>query len=257
VPGPHVHIPFSRLGEFSAVIAAQRLSLEIYVSAKDLDCLDSGWLEKTQGIVEQVPSLSVHGPFMDLSPGGVDKRVRAVTTERFEKAIDMAGALGAKAAVFHSGYEKWRFAHRADIWLENSLTTWPPLIEKASKRGVKIAVENIFEDTPDNLAALMQRLGSAHFGICFDTGHFNLFSKQRTLKDWLLPLKEHIIEVHLHDNDGTFDQHRPIGNGNFRFRELFEEIKGLDVILTLEAHSREDLFLSMERLRAFLPDSEA
>jgi len=254
VHSPHVHVPFGRISELAPVLREHDLALEIYIQAFSLDSLEEGFEEKFFEILGyQPPPLTVHGPFMDLSPGGVDEKVRGVSMERYEKTIEFAEKIGAGSVVFHSGYEKWRFAFRADIWLENSLKTWPPLIEKAKKAEIRIAIENIFEDAPDNLLSLMEHLGSPHFGICFDTGHFHLFSKERALDDWIIPLRDYIIELHLHDNDGTFDQHRPVGEGNFPFERLFELLKGKDLIYTVEAHSKEDALISIERLKGFLP----
>jgi sugar phosphate isomerase/epimerase len=250
---PHVHVPFGRLAELAPALKEHNLPLEIYIQSYSLDSLEAGWEKDFFETLSYKPPLTVHGPFMDLSPGGVDEKVRAVSIERYEKTIGFAKAIGATSIVFHSGYEKWRFAFRADVWLENSLKTWPPLIAKAA--GIKIAIENIFEDTPDNLVNLMQNLGSPDFGICFDAGHFHLFSKGKTLDEWIIPLKDYILELHLHDNDGTFDQHRPVGDGKFPFKRLFEFLAGKDLIYTVEAHSKEDALTSLERLKAYLPRS--
>jgi len=38
--------------------------------------------------------------------------------------MEIAELLAPKIVVFHSGYEKWKYGHRVDIWLEESLTTW-------------------------------------------------------------------------------------------------------------------------------------
>ncbi len=234
------------------------MSLELYISASDMDALEASSGQKAvlgpREILEKLdygPQLSVHAPFMDLSPGAVDEKIRAITMRRFEKALDMAGELGAKTVVFHSGYEKWKYALCVDIWLERSVLTWEPLIRRAEKAGIRIAIENIFEDSPGSLVALFKRLGCAHFGLCFDTGHFNLFSKF-PLEDWLGPLKKNIIELHLHDNDGSMDAHRPIGEGTFPFKRLFEELEGKEgIVYTLESHNREDVFKSLERLKGF------
>jgi len=58
--------------------------------------------------------------------------------------------------------------------------TWQPLNARAAAMGVKIAIENIFEDEPQNLKMLMENMNSENSGICFDTGHFNLFSRCRS-----------------------------------------------------------------------------
>lgn len=197
------------------------------------------------------PSYTIHAPFMDLSPGAVDSKVREATHERFDAVFDIAGTLKPRAVVFHSGYEKWKYAHRADVWIEGSLMTWRKFLGRASKAGLKIAIENIFEDEPGNLRLLMEELGSGDVGICFDTGHFNLFSK-RPLSEWLESLGPYIIECHLHDNDGSFDSHLPIGEGTFDFDELFLKLKGKACIYTIETHTPERVLRSMERLKKYL-----
>jgi sugar phosphate isomerase/epimerase len=153
--------------------------------------------------------------------------------------------------VFHSGYEKWKYALKFDVWLEKSLMTWKPLIKRATDNGLKIAIENIFEDEPTNLRLLMEAAGSENFGICFDTGHFNLFSKV-PLDEWLGQLKYHIIELHLHDNNKTFDDHIAIGDGNFNFNTLFATLKDRDLVYTIEGHTPEDVLKSLQRLNDYL-----
>jgi sugar phosphate isomerase/epimerase len=248
-PKIHIHIPFGRLGEFAGFIRGQKLALEIYIQSDDLDSLPENWHDVIGGYIEDCPSLSMHAPFMDLSPGAVDEEVRKVTLGRFEKTLEIAKSLGAVSIVFHSGYEKWKYAHNVGIWLERSLLTWRRIIEKAG--GLPIAIENIFEDSPENLRMLMLELGgpAKNFGICFDTGHFNLFSRQVPLTQWLRSLKPYITELHVHDNVGDFDSHLPMGEGTFPFDVLFNELAGRrDILYTIEAHNREDALLGVRRL---------
>jgi len=73
-----------------------------------------------------------------------------------------------------------KYALNMDIWLEKSLMTWQPLNARAAAIGVKLAIENIFEDEPSNLKLLMEEMNSDNFGICFDTGHFNLSQRRRS-----------------------------------------------------------------------------
>lgn len=194
---------------------------------------------------------------MDLSPGAVDSGVREVTIRRFSHVLDIASILRPKAVVFHSGYEKWKYALKPEIWLEKSLLTWKPLNERAALMGVKIAIENIFEDEPTNLTLLMEAMDSPNFGICFDTGHFNLFSKV-SLETWMDALESHILELHLHDNDQGSDQHHPIGEGTFDFERFFRLLGKRNCLFTIEAHSKEDVLTSvanLRRLRATSSDS--
>lgn len=248
---PHVHVPYNRVGDYLDFIKKNQINLEIYFSSQSLDTLNDSDIVALKEKLDYNPSLSIHAPFMDLSPGAVDERVRAVTVERFLHIFEIAEILKPKVLVFHSGYEKWKYALRVDIWLEGSLITWKPLLNRAVGTGLRIAIENIFEDDPTNLRLLMEEMGSENFGICFDTGHFNLFSKI-PLEEWLRQLKPYIIELHLHDNDKTFDDHLAIGEGTFDFDTLFSTLKDRNLIYTIEAHTPEDTMKSIERLQKYI-----
>jgi sugar phosphate isomerase/epimerase len=248
---PHVHVPYDRIGEYIDVIHRYSINLEIYFSSNSLDSLGEHSISALKKSLTYGPRLTVHAPFMDLSPGAVDEDIRSVTIKRFSQVFSVSKELNPECIVFHSGYEKWKYAQKIETWLEESLKTWPDFIRKAKSMKTKIAIENIFEDTPDNLRILMEELGCDDFGICFDTGHFNIFS-QVNLKEWLNQLAPYITELHLHDNNGKGDDHIAIGDGIFDFKTLFSTIEKKDMIYTIEAHTPEDTLKSIERLNSFI-----
>ncbi len=248
---PHIHLPYEAVGKYLPFIRKERLNLEIYFGTTRFGGLRKTDIEKLKEKLDYNPELTIHAPFMDLSPGAVDSKIREVTVKRFSDVLDFAEILKPKVVVFHSGYDKWKYDRRVDIWLEGSLKTWRPLNKRAADIGVKIAIENIFEDDPENFRLLMKEMDSKNFGLCFDTGHFNLFSKV-SLLEWLEIVKPYIIELHLHDNDGNADHHLAIGDGSFDFRRLFRELRGKDCVYTIEAHTVEDVKKSIERLPVYL-----
>lgn len=248
----HVHVPYPRVREHLPLLIEHRLNLEIYFPASALDSLRPGDIEQLMEGLDYGPSISVHAPFMDLSPGAVDPKVRAATMERFSQVIDISEVLAPSVVVFHSGYEKWRYGLRTDIWLEESARTWRPLIERAARLDISLAIENIFEDEPSNLRALMAELHTPNFGICFDTGHCNLFTAV-PLAAWLDALGPYIFELHLHDNDRDLDAHLPIGDGTFDFRTLFGRLGDRDIVCTIENHTPERVLSSLNRLKEFFP----
>jgi sugar phosphate isomerase/epimerase len=248
---PHVHIPYESLNKYISFIRDNRLNLEIYFASGSLVSLSKDVLIELKKLLDYNPQLSIHAPFMDLSPGAVDLEIRKITMKRFSDTLDIAEILQPKVIVFHSGYDKWRYDQRVDIWLEGSIKTWQPINTRAADMGVNIAIENIFEDDPENLMLLAKELNSDNFGICFDTGHFNLFSKL-PLSEWLAKIKPYIKELHLHDNHRYADQHLAIGDGDFDFKTLFMELEGINCIYTIEAHTVEDVKKSVERLNRLL-----
>src|SRR4030042_2441699 len=185
---PHIHVPYHRIEDYLQFIKENRINLEIYFSSHALDQLNDTDIIRLKERLDYHPSFTIHAPFMDLSPGAVDSKVRAVTLERFSYIFDIAEILKPEAIVFHSGYEKWKYTLKIDIWLEKSVMTWRALLKRAVDMGLKIVIEKIFEDEPTNLRLLMEGIHSENFGICFDTGHFNLFSKI-SLDEWLRQLK--------------------------------------------------------------------
>ncbi len=247
---PHVHIPFDRIQEYIDFIIENSLNLEIYFSSAVLDTISDADIIAVRGMLKYDPSVSIHAPFMDLSPGAVDAKVREATIGRFSHLLDISEILRPKAIVFHSGYEKWKYALNIDLWLEKSLMTWQPLNARAALMGTKIAIENIFEEEPANLERLMAGMNSENFGICFDTGHFNIFSKA-PLESWISGLKPYIMELHLHDNNGTSDQHLPVSDGTFDFKTFFGLLDDKNCIYTIEAHSPENVLKSMKALKTF------
>lgn len=248
---PHVHVPFHRIEDYLQFIKENRINLEIYFSSQSLDTVNDSDVASLKERLGYPLSFSIHAPFMDLSPGAVDSKVRKITIERFSHILDIAKILSPRSVVFHSGYEKWKYALKVDIWLENSLKTWKVLSDRAIELNLKIAIENVFEDDPINLRLLMEAAGSEHLGICFDTGHFNLFSKI-PLSEWLTQLKPYIYELHLHDNHKTSDDHIAIGDGTFDFDTLFSTLKDKDLIYTVEGHTPEDVLKSIQRLKDYL-----
>ncbi len=248
---PHIHVPYDKIAQYLPFIREGRFDLEIYFPTGTIDTLKGNDLVQLKRSLDYGPSLSIHAPFMDLSPGAVDPKVRAVTIERFLLMFDVAELLEPRAIVFHSGYEKWRYALDVRLWLEKSVKTWRAFVRKAEDRNIKIAIENVFEDAPDNLRLLMEEMSSPHFGVCFDTGHCHLFSRV-ALEEWIGQLLPYICELHLHDNRREADDHLAIGDGTFEFERLFSLLSGRDLIYTIEGRSPEDVAKSIERLNRYL-----
>lgn len=248
---PHIHVPFERIDEHLDSIRENRFNLEIYFGSKIFDSLMDKDIRELKEKLGYGPRFSFHAPFMDLSPGAVDPEIRRVTMQRFSRTLDFAEILGPKVIVFHSGYERWKYAHRTDIWLEESIRTWRPINERAADMGVRIAIENVFEDEPDNLTLLAGEMNSPNFGLCFDTGHFNLFAKP-SLTEWLGEIKPYIASAHIHDNNAERDEHIVPGDGTFDFRAFFDLLKGMDYVQTLEMHNVEDVVKAMERVKPYM-----
>lgn len=249
----HIHIPYPKLKDFFEMIRRRRYDLEIYFSAAVLDQIEREDLEKLLDQLDWAPKLTVHAPFMDMNPGAVDPMVRSVTLVRFRQLLNVAAILKPRVAVFHAAYDRWRYSGRKDIWLENGLDTWSKVMDFSAKIGLRVAVENVFDEDPEALSLLIEKIADPDFGFCFDAGHFNLFSTV-PMERWFGALGRHLLEVHLHDNDGTADSHWAVGEGKIDFDQFFSLLKEQSPapVFTIEAHDKDDVATSIDRVKALM-----
>jgi sugar phosphate isomerase/epimerase len=249
----HIHIPYPKLTDYIELLRKRAYDLEIYLSAAVLDQLERDDLDRLKKNLDWNPALTLHAPFMDMNPGAVDPMVRSVTQVRFRQLMNVASILKPRAAVFHAAYDRWRYGGRKDIWLNNSLDTWNKVMDTATTIGMQVAVENVFDEDPDALGMLIEAIARPGFGFCFDTGHFNLFSTV-PMEAWFDRLGRHLVEVHLHDNDGTADSHWALGRGEIDFENLFRLMKQKSPVpvYTIEAHDKDDIDTSLGHVRGYL-----
>jgi sugar phosphate isomerase/epimerase len=251
----HINVPYSMLLQRIQFALENRICPEIYFSGEDLDAHRKKDIKYLADILHQNDlEITLHGPFMDLSPGGVDRKVKEVTFNRFTKVMELARYFQPKTIVFHPGYEKWKFDGNVKLWLKSSLQTWRPLVEKAEKIGVVLAIENVFEETPDSIRNLLEEIDSPQLRFCFDTGHHHVFSKA-PLPVWLGSLGRYLVEVHLHDNHKEMDEHLPVGEGGFDFDGFFNLLSQLKVnpIYTIEPHEEAHLWRGLKAVKKYIP----
>ncbi|MFL0270143.1 sugar phosphate isomerase/epimerase family protein [Candidatus Clostridium radicumherbarum] len=94
------------------------------------------------------------------------------------------------------------------------------LVELAEQKGVNIALENLRR--PEYLQFVFLNIQSSRLGFCYDSGHENCYSKGT---DLLSTYGDKLMALHLHDNDGTDDQHRIPGEGTINWDSIVRKIK--------------------------------
>ncbi len=224
----HVHVPYQKFFERLDFLRENRINPELFFLSDQLDEIKPADIEALRASMDWSPTVSIHAPFMDLCPGAVDSKVGAVTLERYLQTLEVTAPLKPVSVVFHSGYERWKYAGNVDIWLSRSMAVWRKVLEFAGKTGVKVAVENIVDSEPGHLVRLAEEINHPLFGLCFDIGHRELFSKL-TPVEWLEPMAPWLFELHLHDNLGIEDDHLPIGGGKIEFGAFLQKAAGTGI----------------------------
>jgi sugar phosphate isomerase/epimerase len=250
----HTNVPYPMLLQRIDFAIQNQIHPEIYFSGEDLDACHAEDLQRlSRTLRENQLEVSIHGPFMDLSPGGVDQRIKEVTRERLFKTIQLAHFFNPRMIVFHPGYESWKFDGNINLWLESSLQTWKPLVKEAEEKGLTLAVENVFEEGPEPIKNLLEEIHSPRFRFCFDTGHQNVFART-SLPVWMEALGGFLSEVHLHDNHGEMDEHLPVGEGKFDFDQFFTLLSQSNRIplYTIEPHEEAHLRRGLKAVKKYI-----
>ena len=252
-----VNIPFTMLYDsYLDRFLGYELNPEIGIDAEALERFD---FSDFQRIAEKLHahhlSITLHGPFIDLSAGSTDPAIKAVTRSRFEQLFKLVPVFKPRAVVCHAGYDWKRYGYFREEWIESSLDTWSWLAGSLVEQGSRLMLENVYEDDPGDIRNILERLKSQNVGFCLDAGHLFAFG-QSELKPWLEGLGSYIGQLHLHDNHGRDDEHLPLGHGQIDFKLLFAYLTSNDLprpIITLEPHREEDLWPSLDYLAKVWP----
>lgn len=107
------------------------------------------------------------------------------------------------------------------------------VVECAEAKGVNVAVENVVGI--EHVKFVLDRIDSPRLGLCFDSGHSHSSTPAAELLD---SYGKRLMALHLHDNDGSFDQHLLPGRGTINWAALAKKlaVNGWSGPVTLESH---------------------
>ncbi len=196
------------------------------------------------------PALVLHGPFLDLNAMSFDSRIREVTEMRFAQAWRAAEALGAGKVIYHSGFVP--STCYAEGWAKRMAEFWERFLD--GREGIEVLVENVFDPEPGPLLELAERIEHPYFGLCLDIGHAHCFGTP-PVRLWAETLGGHIRHVHLHDNDGSADQHLALGEGNIPMAEVLPLLAAHAPGWTIECAQEEEVLRSADVLRTILVEN--
>jgi sugar phosphate isomerase/epimerase len=247
----HVSVPFFMLrDQYLPLILSNHIQPEIGLDSLVLDAFP---LEDFKRIAKELAkaglNCSFHGPFLDLSFGAIDSRVRQVSLERYEQVFELISLFQPRWVVCHEAYEERHYGDNQERWFNNITASFSRLLPHVEKTKTVLMVENVFEKDTQHLTALFQALPSPLLRFCLDVGHHRLYSRT-SLKAWIDELGPVLGMLHLHDNHGRSDDHLALGRGSIDFPDFFSLLKerGLDPFITLEPHQEDWVRQSLEYL---------
>ncbi len=175
---------------------------------------------KTAGIEH----LWFHAPFAELTPCAIDPLVREVALRRLVQAAEAAKALGIHRMVCHGGFIP--HVYYPEWYVEQSVLFWREVLGKLPP-GMVLAVENVMEPSPETLVQIAAGVDDPRLGLCLDVGHANTCVSETPPSEWIAPMAKWLRHVHLHNNEGKDDLHRPLGEGIIPMEALLEAVRTL------------------------------
>ncbi|GAA2596467.1 sugar phosphate isomerase/epimerase family protein [Actinomadura fulvescens] len=212
--------------------------------------------------------LSVHAPIDQICLADPDPEIRAASADCLRRTIAAAHHMGARVVVFHlirgtrdelplSADESGR-AFAADLIR--------PLGEEAAAAGVTLAVENIgissraADRDYTGLCDLVDTIGLDNVGIALDIGHAHVHDHNGGgLAAAAGLFGSRVCHYHVHDNDGTADQHLRVGGGTVDYAPLldrwqtdFSGILAMEIFPFVETDLKEAISASQSALTELL-----
>ena len=170
-------------------------------------------------LTTNVEPYSIHLPYDNIHLTHPDEKIRKKSVQRIIEELKKAHFKKVKLAVLHieGGYD-----NSPKIPIEDKAGYFKmaasEILEYAGKFGIKIALENngFIKDSfakPEEILMVVGDLAEkyANIGICFDTGHANVYAHDsgQNLITVFEKLRKYIIHVHIHENHGEKDEHLP------------------------------------------------
>jgi sugar phosphate isomerase/epimerase len=163
-------------------------------------------------------TVTYHAPFRDWNLGSFNDASRTAAVEQVKATLDDAATADAGAVVVHGGSVPRRYpAWVRETAAENARRSLAECAAYAAEVGVPLCLENQppsdsdrrYTTTPDDLAGSLDAVPvDDALGVTLDVGHANLTDYSPA--DFLDRVGDRVTVCHLHDNDGTADQHHPL-----------------------------------------------
>jgi sugar phosphate isomerase/epimerase len=166
----------------------------------------------------------VHAPLSDVNIGSVHEPMRIAAVNEIKQTIMMCRQLEIPLVTIHPGFVQGIAFLNKTKALEKTKESVKEIAAYAMDQSVTVVVENL----PANINAtctqadeLLEAIEGSGLGICFDMGHANTAGQM----DEMLRLVDRFKNVHLHNNDGQWDQHNRIDDGSADVSKVVSVLK--------------------------------
>jgi sugar phosphate isomerase/epimerase len=233
---------------------------------------DLDYVEDVREVLERHSHLSllIHNyfppakvPFI-MNLAAQEEGVRKRSVEIAERAMELCHYYGLGMYTFHPGF---RLEESLELGFELSSSRVVPyerafrafcrsieeILQSSRRLGVRVAVENLEHKNqaymmtrPEEFLRLQELFPEV--GVLLDLGHLKIASRRLGFKqaDFLRAVRDNVLEVHIHENDGQADLHQePLGGD---LMGLLEDVDGDTIVLECRNLNMERILLNLRAL---------
>ena len=197
-------------------------------------------------------SYTIHAPICDLNVAALSDKLREASVREIAANAIAANKLGIDKMVVHPGLSSMAVDGTEGIATERAKWAMTFLEKVSEEYGVTMAIENMPDmkfflgRTADNLAHILEE---TDLSVCLDIGHANTTGQ---LDEMIEKLGDRIVHVHIHDNDGTADQHLTLGKGTIDFEDVLSKLNDYDGDFIIESRNLESAVESQAFLESLI-----
>jgi sugar phosphate isomerase/epimerase len=177
--------------------------------------------------------------------GNPSQVLRNAAVQSVKETLPLFKDLGAKLVTIHANwfYPSLFSQEECIAFQVESLNR---IVELTADYGITTMLEPV-ESANDTIPIVEKILAQVPgLALHIDIGHVNLHGRKPV--DFFRHFSGRIAHVHLHDNNGKADQHKPMGQGNIDWPELVNVMKDTyDGTVTLEIFAEKHEVLESKR----------
>lgn len=194
---------------------------------------------------------SAHAPMSDINIGSLNPRILEAAMGELIAGLEGCNRLGMDVYTVHPAFLTPIGLVCREKVIETARSSLRRLDRLSADLGVKVALENMPRGpfaTGTTPQALVELAEGTDLSFCLDVGHANTMG----LLPEFMELKSRLANLHVHDNNGKFDEHLPIGDGTVDFDLVVRELADYGGRFVIESRGIADAMISKERLSAML-----
>ncbi|MCP4756848.1 MAG: sugar phosphate isomerase/epimerase [Proteobacteria bacterium] len=193
-------------------------------------------LKELEAFLAHFPRRGAHLPFYDMNVIAMNVRVRAEAMEQMLTTIEIAKRLKLDYGVMHATGTTNNLA--TDKEPRRHFKAFSRCADICRDSGLSLSIENA--DRLHNIGSCLEMIRSLKkeglpISMTFDTGHANIAydgidsacEQYGTPADAIEHCIEFIDNIHLHNNDGSSDQHKGLLDGNIDLKSCISRLRDL------------------------------